>query len=107
MTESEVKQIVKETIIELKKQGFLKDDESLKYAEAASMIKRYYTEGETDISIRTALKTISSDPYSKLIPLAYDYGYSNLQLAEVFGVDVTTVKRNKKRLCLQILSAVD
>lgn len=104
MTESEVKQIVKETINELRKQGLLKD---ARYTEAAEMLTRFYADGETDLVIRSALKTISSDQYFKLIPLAYDYGYSNNQLAEVFGVDVTTVKRNKKRLCLQILSAVD
>lgn len=104
MTESEVKQVVKETINELRKQGLLKD---ARYTEAAEMLTRFYADGETDLVIRSALKTISSDQYFKLIPLAYDYGYSNNQLAEVFGVDVTTVKRNKKRLCLQILSAVD
>lgn len=104
MTESEVKQVVKETINELRKQGLLKD---ARYTEAAEMLTRFYADGETDLVIRSALKTISSDQYFKLIPLAYDYGYTNNQLAEVFGVDVTTVKRNKKRLCLQILSAVD
>lgn len=106
MTQDEIKQIVKETIDELKRQGILRQHTELSYAEVTSILSAYYKEGQNDSTIRKALKDLESDPYYKIIPLYFDYGYTHEKLAEVFDCDPSTIARNRKRLCLQIYSVI-
>lgn len=106
MTEAEVRRIVHATVEELRRQGFLRNDSELSYAEVSGLLSDYYKDGETDRELRRILKSLESDPYYKIIPLYYDYGYTMEKLAEVFDVEVSTIYRNKKRLCLSIFSAL-
>ncbi len=106
MTEEEVRAVVKITIEELKKGGLLKGFSDIAYAEASSMIQAFYDAGEADAVIRKAVDELKDDPYIKIIPLYFSYGYTLERIAELFKVEYTTIARNKKRLMLAIYNAV-
>lgn len=99
-----IKQIVKETIAELRRAGMLKDGEELAYSEISEILKSFYQNGQNDEKIKAALVGLEGDRYFKIIPLYYSYGYTLEDIAEVFDVDLTTITRNKKRLCLEIFN---
>ena len=99
MDKNEVKEIVRETINELMRQDRLKDND---YAEAARMIGDYYA-GKGTPETAEAVKAISTDAYFKIIPSYFRDGKTIEQLAIAFDCEVTTISRNKKRLCLEIL----
>lgn len=101
-----IKEIVRQTVEELKRSGILKNDTALSYAEITSVLSAYYNDGEADPVIRTALKDLENDTYYKIIPLYFSYNYTIEKIAEVFDVEVSTIYRNKKRLCLAIYNAV-
>ncbi len=98
-----VREIVRQTIIELQRAGLLKDQRDTAYTEANDLLKRYYQKGEKDERITAALERIKHDPYFKIIPLNYGYGYTIDEIAQDFGVETSTISRNKKRLCIEIL----
>lgn len=106
MDEKLIKLIVKETIEELKRSGILKSFDTLAYAEISDVLKVYYDDGETDSEITAALKDIETDQYYKIIPLYFRYNYTIEKIAEVFEVEISTITRNKKRLCLAIYNAI-
>ena len=90
MTRDEVKSIVIETIAELKRSGMLKDNS---YEEISKKLK----DGK-----KVDLTRIKDDPYFDIIQLYFRDGCTNEKIAELLGVDVSTVTRNKKRLCLML-----
>lgn len=101
-----IREIVKETISELKRTGLLKNVTDLAYSEVTELLKDYYDSGERDSVISKALKELDSDTYFKIIPLYFRYNYTIEQIAEVFDVEISTITRNKKRLCLDIYSLI-
>lgn len=106
MTEEEVRAVVRMTVDELRRAGMLKGGSELAYAEAAQLIKAFYDDGETDETIKAVLSGMSEDPYIKVLPLYFSYGYTIERIAEAFHVEVSTIVRNKKRLCLQVYEAI-
>lgn len=106
MEREEIKLIVKETIEELKRSGILRSYNELAYAEVTSVLTAYYDDGECDAAVTEALRTIEDDTYYKIIPLYFRYRYTIEKIAEVFGVEVSTITRNKKRLCLAIYNSI-
>lgn len=106
MNEKQIKMIVRETIEELKRNGMLKTYNELAYSEISAILAAYYDDGETDSEIRSAIEKTEGDPYYKIIPLYFSYKYTIEKIAEVFDVEISTITRNKKRLCLQIYNAI-
>ena len=106
MTEDEIRAVVRITIEELKRGGLLKGFADIAYTEAASLLQAYYEGGETDPEIRSAIDGLKDDAYFKIIPLYFSYGYTIERIAELFKVEISTITRNKKRLCLAIYNAV-
>ena len=103
MTDESIRKIVKETISELKRQGLIREDPT---AEVAQILSDYYQEGLIDSQITEVLNQLHGDPYYKIIPLYYDYGETWERIAEHFGVERSTIFRNKKRLYLLIYKAL-
>ena len=101
MEKEQIKEIVRETIAELSRQDRLKSNE---FDEAQRLIRDYYA-GEAE-EVGEAIKAISKDQYAKLIPLHFKEGYTIEQLAVVYDCEVSTINRNKKRLCLEIYRRV-
>lgn len=48
--------------------------------------------------IESALKTLEKDPYYEIIKLKYFDGETREEIADYYGVDVSTISRNKNRL---------
>lgn len=102
-----VQAIVLETIKELKRNGLLKSATDSAYHEATAMLRRHYKNNEDNAAIAAALKEIEQDPYFKIIPLYFNYGYTIEEIAEVFDVEISTISRNKKRLSLEIYKLIE
>lgn len=97
-----IRETVAETIAELKRAGLLRNLSDVAYSEAAEILRAFYREGQTDKAVASALEEMEKDQYYKIIPLTYSYGYTLEELAEFFGADISTITRNKKRLCVEI-----
>lgn len=93
---------VKRTVYELKKAGALRSNDSISYSEVSRALSDYYRSGQDNAEIKQALEAISADEYARVIPLYYGAGMTLEAVAMELGVDVTTIARNKKRLCLDI-----
>lgn len=110
MNEEEVKRIieltVQKTIKEYKRNGLIKDSDAAMYADASEILMSYYRAGKTDAQITYAIQGQRFDPYYRIIPLYYGEGKTVEGIAEELGVDVSTVVRNKKRICLKIYNEI-
>ena len=108
MNKEQIRAVVRETIAELLRSGALaRYDSSAAYTEITTRLRDYYANGEADREITLALETLNGDPYARLIPLYFSLHYTNERLAEYFGVEVSTISRNKRRLCLAVYDALE
>lgn len=110
MIDKEIQRIieltVEKTIAGFKKSGLLKDTENVAYSDASAILSSYYKTDKKDASITYAIQGIRFDPYARIIPMYYEQGKTLEIIAEELGVDVSTVVRNKKRLCLAIYNEI-
>lgn len=102
MDEKTVKLIVKETIKELRKTGYLKRSDDIAYSEISSRLFDYFKNPESDPEVGNALESIKGDQYYNIIPLYYRNRLTIDWIAEDFNCEISTITRNKKRLCLKI-----
>lgn len=102
MDEIAVKRIVELTIENLMDKGIIKTNDDVLYANASEILKDFYKSGSTDSSVNYALQTIRFDPYFRIVLMYYQDGMTIQEIAEALDVDVSTVTRNKKRLCLEV-----
>lgn len=97
---------VKRTIEELKKNGMIKEIDAAAYGDASEMLKTYFSGEDKDASIAYAIQALRFDPYYRIISMYYEEKRTLEEIADVLGVDVSTVVRNKKRLCMAIYDNV-
>lgn len=97
-----IRDIVRETILELSRNGLVKSFNDIAYAEITSILKTYYESGAGDEAITAALQAVSGDQYFKIIRLYFGCEYTIEAIAEKLEVDISTIVRNKKRLCMEI-----
>lgn len=109
MTKEEIREVVKETVQEIKKQGLLNACDDANYREVSEILKKHYqTEmSERDQSVEYALRSIQYDPYFRIIRMYYEDGETIENIAEIMKIDVSTVVRNKKKLCLKIYDEIN
>ena len=101
-----IEEIVIKTVDTLRRQGLLKDVENVKYSDASEILRGYYKGGEKDNSITYAIQAYRFDPYFAIIPLYFREKKTLEAIAEKLGVDVSTIVRNKRRLCLSIYEEI-
>lgn len=101
-----IKRTVELTIEDLMDKGIIKSNDDVLYANASEILKDFYKNGSTDASVNYALQSIRFDPYFRIILMYYQDGKTIQETAEALGVDVSTVTRNKKRLCLEVYKAL-
>lgn len=106
MTEEEIKTIIRLTVKELRREGLLRDLDDVIYAEMSERLTRFF-EGKPDIDLGRALQAISSDWYFEIIPLYYQNGMSTEAISRHIGADISTINRNKKRLCIKLYSLIE
>ena len=98
---------IRETLTALKREGLLKNVSDQAYKDAQDTLRIYYAEGQPDGQIRKILKRLQGDKYIKIIPLYFAYHYTIEEIAEALDVEISTVSRNKKRLCMKIYNLLD
>lgn len=101
MDREEVQSIVLMTIVELKRQGMLKDQYSVILKEIEPELKEYFYR-KNNKKIEAFLRAHSDDPYIDILYLHYRDGITIERMAEIFGKDASTIKRNKKRLLKEL-----
>ncbi len=97
---------VKNTVAELKRSGLLRREKSIAYEEAADLLRGYYRDGKQDNGITYAIQGLRFDPYFRIIAMYFEEGKTNEQIAAELDCDVSTIMRNKRRLCLKIYDEV-
>lgn len=103
----EVKNIVAETIRQLKREGLLKSASDITYHEISARLRQYYKDGETDPEVTEALGKLAEDDYFNILPLYFRYGYTVESIAETLDVDTRTIYRNKKRISLKLADLLE
>lgn len=110
MTDEQIKAYIdtaiRRTVEEYKRSGLLLEEKSVAYKDAAELLAVYYRNGEKDNSIKYAIQGLRFDPYFRIIGLYFGEGKTNEQIAAELDCDLSTVMRNKKRLCLKIYNEV-
>lgn len=94
------------TIHEYKKNGLLKEISIVAYSSISTLLFDYYSLNMEDEAITQAIDECRQYSYFDIIPLYYQKNYTNEELAEYYGVDVSTIVRNKKKLCLRIYEKI-
>lgn len=108
MTQDQVREVVKITIDELTKRKLLnlENYQTTLRAVEVNLFQYFDNKGEgTNVSY--ALHTLSDDPYIDIIYLAYRDRKTIEWIAEYYGVDISTIKRNKKRLINKIYKLLE
>lgn len=102
LTKIEVKEIVIETVKELRNSGLLRRQDDVAYAETAARLFQYYLEPLHDRPMADALQEVRQDYYFGILPEYYGKRTTIEVIAEEYGCEISTVTRNKKRLCLRL-----
>ena len=106
MTDAEIMKYidkaVEKTVNEYKRQGLLKDFGDVTYGDACEVLSDYYNKEKANPTITYAIQTQRFDPYYRIIPRYFEDQATIEQIADEMGVDISTIVRNKKRLCLAI-----
>lgn len=111
MTPEQIREIVKITLDELTQRKLLNVD-NVAYMTLLKLVSdqltSYFNSIKSDgINVSYALKQLSDDPYIDIIFLHYRDGKTLEWIAEYFEVDVSTIKRNKKRLIIKIAELLE
>ena len=101
-----VRQTVRETLQQLKKEGMLKSADDILYAEMTQRLFDYYREPGSDPALETALMKLREDDYFSILPSYFTRKASIEDLAGIYGCERSTIWRNKKRLIRLLAIAV-
>lgn len=106
MDSVEVQEIVRMTIKELKRQGMIKTNYVTVLKEVEPVLREYFrTKGNKQIEY--FLRDRSDDTYIDILYLHYRDNITIERIAEVLDKDVSTIKRNKKRLIMSIYDLLE
>ena len=101
MKPEQIREIVKITIDELIKNRFI-NTENYQYILKIVDKRLYKHFQKKDEKIESVLKALADDPYIDVIYFQYKQRKTIEWIAEIMDKDVSTIKRNKKRLITEI-----
>ncbi len=107
MTPEQIREIVKMTLDELTQRKLIKSDYPLILSVVEKKLIAFFSNSVGGHGVGYVLNQLSDDPYIDIIFLHYRDGKTLEWVAEILGVDVSTVKRNKKRLVLKIYELLE
>ena len=103
MKQDEVAEVVQTVLSYLIRQKLLKDPEDIAYRMISHRLFQHWMPANNpDLQLEEVLKELEDDPYIYAIILFYRDRCTVETIAERMGVDVRTVSRNKKRICIEI-----
>lgn len=97
----------KMAVQEFKSSGALKDPKTIIYRDISTKLLDYYRHENFDQNLEDALNKLKKDMYFDIIPLYYCTGNTIENIAEGYDVEVSTITRNKKRLCIEIYKLME
>ena len=108
MTPEQIREIVKITLDELQQRKQYKPaDYSYMLQVVDKRLYEFFSSRSSKCSVGHILNRLSDDPYIDIIFLQYRDGKTLEWIAEYMGVDVSTIKRNKKRLIMAIYEQLE
>ena len=114
MTDEEIKNLIKQTaketvkesMAEYKRSGLLEDSEGANYSDACELLQAYYDGEKDDMEISYAVQNMRFDQYFRILEMYFERHEKIETIAREMDVDVSTITRNKKRLCLAIYKSL-
>jgi hypothetical protein len=111
LIDESVRKAVKESWKVFKDRGALKSQTEIIYKDMSKLIRCYYRDiddsGSGDSKVKNALDQIKDDRFYIIIPAYYRDGYTLEELAVKLHCDISTITRNKKRLCVEIYELME
>lgn len=102
MTPDQIREIVKITIDELTERKLINTDSYQSVLKVVDSRLSKFFNGGSDTQLARILRDLSDDPYIDVIFLQYRDSQTLERIADLFEKDVSTIKRNKKRLIMSI-----
>lgn len=101
MTPEQIREVVKMTLDELSSRKLL-DDTKVKMEVASKKLRQFFNSKGDGNGVSYALRELSDDPYIDILYLNYRDGRTIEWIAEHMEKDESTIKRNRKRLLLEV-----
>lgn len=101
-----IRETVSECIKELVRQHMIQDTDTAAYNDISNLLLDYYKNGEKNNALTYAIQAQRFDPYYRIIEMYFRDDMTLEVIARALEVDLSTVVRNKKRLCLQIYNDI-
>lgn len=101
MTPEQIREVVKMTLDELSSRKLL-DDTKVKMEVASKKLRQFFNSKGDGNGVSYALRELSDDPYIDILYLHYRDGRTIEWIAEHMEKDESTIKRNRKRLLLEV-----
>ena len=108
MTQEQIREVVKITIDELTRAKLINTD-TYQYIlpKVELKLKYFFNNKAGGIKVGHILRQLSDDPYIDIIFLQYRDGKTIEWIAEYMDKDISTIKRNKKRLIYKIYELLE
>ena len=115
MTEKKIEALIDKSVQRafktLKDKGIIKNQTDLIYKDMSKLLRCYFRDvddsGSGDPKIENALSQLENDRFFVIIPQYYQQGYTLEELALMQHCDISTITRNKKRLCFEIYELME
>ncbi len=101
MTDADIKRVVNATIDSMLRKNMLRYNDNMILSSVGDILTRYYDDDIKDITIKDTLEKLSEHTYSDILTMYYRDHMTLEVIAEKYNVDVSTVRRNKRKLCLE------
>ena len=109
--EALITKTVKQAFKELKDKGALKSQTELIYKDISKLLRCYYRDlydsGSGDSKIENAISQLKDDRFFMILENYYGMGFTLEELAGRLHCDISTITRNKKRLCFEIYELME
>lgn len=76
------------------------------YEDASEILESYFWSKDKDEEVRKALEELRRDEYYDIIPMYYGDHFTIDYIAGKLNASVSTITRNKKRLCLKLYEKI-
>lgn len=107
MTYEQIREVVKITLDELTQRKLIKDDYSVILSVVERKLIDFFSNKGDGNGVSYALNALYNDAYIDIIYFQYRDGKTLEWIAEIMNVDVSTIKRNKKRLISKIFELLE
>ena len=107
MTPEQIREIVKITLDELTQRKLIKDDYPVILKVVEHKLMSFFNDTGDATGVSHALNQLSDDPYIDIIFLHYRDEATLEWIAEAMDREVSTIKRNKKRLVKRIYELLE